>query len=77
MRFQLICLLAITISGALGMRQPYRGKTTIGDLAKVCGRCKYADDCSVECQRSDWPRHKLVGNSFKTTSKKKLTPLVL
>ena len=28
------------------------------DALKICGRCRNQPYCSLECQRSDWRRHK-------------------
>ena len=27
---------------------------------KTCGRCRFARYCSKQCQKADWPEHKLV-----------------
>jgi len=31
-----------------------------------CGKCKTARYCSINCQREDWPQHKLTCNKPKT-----------
>ncbi len=34
---------------------------------QLCSRCKLAAYCGIECQRKDWPAHKLIcGKSFET-----------
>jgi len=32
---------------------------------KLCGRCKEQRYCSPECQKADWPRHKIFCNMLK------------
>ncbi|KAM0417189.1 hypothetical protein ACHAPT_012826 [Fusarium lateritium] len=36
--------------------------------ARRCARCESTQYCSVECQRADWPMHKLVCKQFQTAS---------
>jgi hypothetical protein len=39
------------------------------DATHLCGQCRKVPYCSVECQKQDWPQHKLV-----CVPKKKLAP---
>jgi len=41
---------------------------------RKCGQCKYASYCSIDCQKKDWPTHKLEcvkAKEFKSSSVKK------
>jgi len=42
---------------------------------RLCARCRAASYCSVECQRRDWPAHKLVCRSEADASAAGQTPL--
>lgn len=42
---------------------------TSDEKLPTCSRCKIVGYCNRECQRKDWPKHKLECKLFKDTKK--------
>lgn len=49
-------------------------KTSRHEVLKKCSRCRCVYYCTVECQKQDWPRHKLECMPGQASPKPKLKP---